>query len=169
MLLNGRIIRTHTHTHDSDRNKAYCEIVQRSGSPHSSHTVINESHSRREHVLLYICLHGNILSGFGLDKRLSITDKRNTFNICSNDSFSKISLDICLFVARHSRVKCVVLLRSGFQVVGGEISGRQDLGTIISSITPGGPADINGSLKPGMKVWRGVVLSPLILYLYAVL
>ncbi|XP_026090949.1 tyrosine-protein phosphatase non-receptor type 13-like isoform X4 [Carassius auratus] len=40
----------------------------------------------------------------------------------------------------------------GFQVVGGESSGRQDLGTIISSITPGGPADINGSLKPGDRL-----------------
>uniref|UniRef100_A0A3Q3FNV7 PDZ domain-containing protein n=1 Tax=Labrus bergylta TaxID=56723 RepID=A0A3Q3FNV7_9LABR len=35
-----------------------------------------------------------------------------------------------------------------FQVVGGENSGRMDLGTIISSITPGGPADVNGCLKP---------------------
>ncbi|XP_059398769.1 tyrosine-protein phosphatase non-receptor type 13-like isoform X2 [Carassius carassius] len=40
----------------------------------------------------------------------------------------------------------------GFQVVGGESSGRQDLGTIISSITPGGPADINGCLKPGDRL-----------------
>lgn len=24
-----------------------------------------------------------------------------------------------------------------------------DLGTIVSSITPGGPADVNGHLKPG--------------------
>uniref|UniRef100_A0A8C2F395 Tyrosine-protein phosphatase non-receptor type 20 n=1 Tax=Cyprinus carpio TaxID=7962 RepID=A0A8C2F395_CYPCA len=41
----------------------------------------------------------------------------------------------------------------GFQVVGGENSGpRQDLGTIISSITPGGPADINGCLKPGDRL-----------------
>uniref|UniRef100_A0A671LXJ2 Tyrosine-protein phosphatase non-receptor type 20 n=1 Tax=Sinocyclocheilus anshuiensis TaxID=1608454 RepID=A0A671LXJ2_9TELE len=37
-------------------------------------------------------------------------------------------------------------------VVGGENSGRQDLGTIISSITPGGPADINGCLKPGDRL-----------------
>uniref|UniRef100_A0A8C1RRK1 Tyrosine-protein phosphatase non-receptor type 20 n=1 Tax=Cyprinus carpio TaxID=7962 RepID=A0A8C1RRK1_CYPCA len=44
------------------------------------------------------------------------------------------------------------VLRSGFQVVGGENSGRQDLGTIISSITPGGPADINGCLKPGDRL-----------------
>uniref|UniRef100_A0A3Q1FT41 Tyrosine-protein phosphatase non-receptor type 13 n=1 Tax=Acanthochromis polyacanthus TaxID=80966 RepID=A0A3Q1FT41_9TELE len=35
-----------------------------------------------------------------------------------------------------------------FQVVGGENSGRTDLGTIVSSITPGGPADVNGCLKP---------------------
>lgn len=42
---------------------------------------------------------------------------------------------------------CVCSL--GFQVVGGENSGRMDLGTIISSITPGGPADVNGCLKPG--------------------
>uniref|UniRef100_A0A3Q4GZT6 Tyrosine-protein phosphatase non-receptor type 13 n=1 Tax=Neolamprologus brichardi TaxID=32507 RepID=A0A3Q4GZT6_NEOBR len=40
----------------------------------------------------------------------------------------------------------------GFQVVAGENSGRADLGTIISSITPGGPADINGCLKPGDRL-----------------
>lgn len=49
----------------------------------------------------------------------------------------------------------------GFQVVGGEASGRQDLGTLISSITPGGPADLNGCLKPGMKVERGEERSDL--------
>ncbi|XP_048022875.1 tyrosine-protein phosphatase non-receptor type 13 isoform X3 [Megalobrama amblycephala] len=40
----------------------------------------------------------------------------------------------------------------GFQVVGGENSGRHDLGTLISSITPGGPADLNGCLKPGDRL-----------------
>uniref|UniRef100_A0AAX7TBD1 Tyrosine-protein phosphatase non-receptor type 20 n=1 Tax=Astatotilapia calliptera TaxID=8154 RepID=A0AAX7TBD1_ASTCA len=40
----------------------------------------------------------------------------------------------------------------GFQVVAGENSGRADLGTIISSVTPGGPADINGCLKPGDRL-----------------
>ncbi|XP_075899666.1 tyrosine-protein phosphatase non-receptor type 13 isoform X4 [Nelusetta ayraudi] len=40
----------------------------------------------------------------------------------------------------------------GFQVVGGENSGRSDLGTIVSSITPGGPADVNGCLKPGDRL-----------------
>uniref|UniRef100_A0A673HYF8 Tyrosine-protein phosphatase non-receptor type 20 n=1 Tax=Sinocyclocheilus rhinocerous TaxID=307959 RepID=A0A673HYF8_9TELE len=40
----------------------------------------------------------------------------------------------------------------GFQVVGGENSGRQDLGTSISSITSGGPADINSCLKPGDRL-----------------
>uniref|UniRef100_A0A3P9Q2V9 Tyrosine-protein phosphatase non-receptor type 13 n=1 Tax=Poecilia reticulata TaxID=8081 RepID=A0A3P9Q2V9_POERE len=40
----------------------------------------------------------------------------------------------------------------GFQVVGGENSGRTNLGTIISSITPGGPADLNGLLKPGDRL-----------------
>jgi len=39
---------------------------------------------------------------------------------------------------------CVFL---GFQVVGGENSG-----TIISSITAGGPADVNGCLRPGRPV-----------------
>uniref|UniRef100_A0A673HXZ8 Tyrosine-protein phosphatase non-receptor type 20 n=1 Tax=Sinocyclocheilus rhinocerous TaxID=307959 RepID=A0A673HXZ8_9TELE len=39
-----------------------------------------------------------------------------------------------------------------FQVVGGENSGRQDLGTSISSITSGGPADINSCLKPGDRL-----------------
>uniref|UniRef100_A0AAY4EYE3 Tyrosine-protein phosphatase non-receptor type 20 n=1 Tax=Denticeps clupeoides TaxID=299321 RepID=A0AAY4EYE3_9TELE len=40
----------------------------------------------------------------------------------------------------------------GFQIVGGESSGRMDLGTLVSSITPGGPADINGCLKPGDRL-----------------
>lgn len=43
----------------------------------------------------------------------------------------------------------ICLFPLGFQIVGGENSGRMDLGTIISSITPGGPADVNGCLKPG--------------------
>lgn len=45
------------------------------------------------------------------------------------------------------------LCSAGFQVVGGENSSRVDLGTIISSITPGGPADVNGCLKPGRPVF----------------
>uniref|UniRef100_A0A4X2M260 Tyrosine-protein phosphatase non-receptor type 13 n=1 Tax=Vombatus ursinus TaxID=29139 RepID=A0A4X2M260_VOMUR len=36
----------------------------------------------------------------------------------------------------------------GFQIVGGEKTGRLDLGVFISSVTPGGPADLEGSLKP---------------------
>ncbi|KAK7896520.1 hypothetical protein WMY93_021845 [Mugilogobius chulae] len=40
----------------------------------------------------------------------------------------------------------------GFQIVGGETSGRRDLGTIVSAITPGGPADVNGRLKPGDRL-----------------
>ncbi|KAJ8286648.1 hypothetical protein GJAV_G00041540 [Gymnothorax javanicus] len=40
----------------------------------------------------------------------------------------------------------------GFQVVGGESSGRMGPGTFISSITPGGPADVNGCLKPGDRL-----------------
>ncbi|XP_032395191.1 tyrosine-protein phosphatase non-receptor type 13 isoform X2 [Etheostoma spectabile] len=40
----------------------------------------------------------------------------------------------------------------GFQVVGAENSGCMDPGTIISSITPGGPADVNGCLKPGDRL-----------------
>lgn len=44
---------------------------------------------------------------------------------------------------------CACVCPLGFQVVGGEESGRTDPGTIISSITPGGPADLNGCLNPG--------------------
>lgn len=40
----------------------------------------------------------------------------------------------------------------GFQIVGGETSGRMDLGNIVSAITPGGPADVNGCLKPGDRL-----------------
>lgn len=38
---------------------------------------------------------------------------------------------------------------TGFQIIGGEKMGRLDLGIFISSITPGGPADLDGCLKPG--------------------
>lgn len=38
---------------------------------------------------------------------------------------------------------------TGFQIIGGEKIGRLDLGVFISSVTPGGPADLDGCLKPG--------------------
>uniref|UniRef100_A0A8C3WAN8 Tyrosine-protein phosphatase non-receptor type 13 n=1 Tax=Catagonus wagneri TaxID=51154 RepID=A0A8C3WAN8_9CETA len=46
----------------------------------------------------------------------------------------------------------VPLKENGFQVIGGEKMGRLDLGVFISSITPGGPADLDGCLKPGDRL-----------------
>ncbi|XP_061439076.1 tyrosine-protein phosphatase non-receptor type 13 isoform X2 [Rhineura floridana] len=40
----------------------------------------------------------------------------------------------------------------GFQITGGEKMGKLDLGIFIHSITPGGPADLQGSLKPGDRL-----------------
>ncbi|XP_032095586.1 tyrosine-protein phosphatase non-receptor type 13 isoform X7 [Sapajus apella] len=40
----------------------------------------------------------------------------------------------------------------GFQIIGGEKMGRLDLGIFISSVTPGGPADLDGCLKPGDRL-----------------
>ncbi|XP_060103071.1 tyrosine-protein phosphatase non-receptor type 13 [Heteronotia binoei] len=40
----------------------------------------------------------------------------------------------------------------GFQITGGEKTGKLDLGIFIRSITPGGPADLQGSLKPGDRL-----------------
>ncbi|XP_042524302.1 tyrosine-protein phosphatase non-receptor type 13 isoform X6 [Dipodomys spectabilis] len=40
----------------------------------------------------------------------------------------------------------------GFQIIGGEKMGRLDLGVFVSSITPGGPADLDGCLKPGDRL-----------------
>ncbi|XP_054845741.1 tyrosine-protein phosphatase non-receptor type 13 [Eublepharis macularius] len=40
----------------------------------------------------------------------------------------------------------------GFQITGGEKTGKLDLGIFIHSITPGGPADLQGSLKPGDRL-----------------
>ncbi|XP_032043205.1 tyrosine-protein phosphatase non-receptor type 13 isoform X6 [Aythya fuligula] len=40
----------------------------------------------------------------------------------------------------------------GFQIVGGEKTGKLDLGIFIHSVTPGGPADLEGSLKPGHRL-----------------
>lgn len=61
-------------------------------------------------------------------------------------------LSILVFTIRCTECVNVCLCCLGFQVVGGEDSGRADLGTIISYITPGGPADVNGSLKPGTSL-----------------
>uniref|UniRef100_A0A6I8N466 Tyrosine-protein phosphatase non-receptor type 13 n=1 Tax=Ornithorhynchus anatinus TaxID=9258 RepID=A0A6I8N466_ORNAN len=40
----------------------------------------------------------------------------------------------------------------GFQILGGEKTGKLDLGVFISSITPGGPADLGGCLRPGDRL-----------------
>ncbi|XP_011807183.1 PREDICTED: tyrosine-protein phosphatase non-receptor type 13 isoform X5 [Colobus angolensis palliatus] len=40
----------------------------------------------------------------------------------------------------------------GFQIIGGEKMGRLDLGIFISSVTAGGPADLDGCLKPGDRL-----------------
>ncbi|XP_063314846.1 tyrosine-protein phosphatase non-receptor type 13 isoform X2 [Pelobates fuscus] len=40
----------------------------------------------------------------------------------------------------------------GFQIVGGETTGKLDLGLFINSITPGGPAGVDGRLKPGDRL-----------------
>ncbi|XP_075277317.1 tyrosine-protein phosphatase non-receptor type 13 isoform X1 [Opisthocomus hoazin] len=40
----------------------------------------------------------------------------------------------------------------GFQIVGGEKTGKLDLGIFIKSVIPGGPADLEGSLKPGHRL-----------------
>ncbi|XP_077354565.1 tyrosine-protein phosphatase non-receptor type 13 isoform X4 [Festucalex cinctus] len=40
----------------------------------------------------------------------------------------------------------------GFQVTGAENTGHNEIGTMISSVTPGGPADVNGYLKPGDRL-----------------
>ncbi|XP_063271048.1 tyrosine-protein phosphatase non-receptor type 13 isoform X2 [Prinia subflava] len=40
----------------------------------------------------------------------------------------------------------------GFQIVGGERTGKLDLGIFIHSVIPGGPADLEGTLKPGHRL-----------------
>ncbi|XP_017599673.1 PREDICTED: tyrosine-protein phosphatase non-receptor type 13 isoform X4 [Corvus brachyrhynchos] len=40
----------------------------------------------------------------------------------------------------------------GFQIVGGEKTGKLDLGIFIHSVIPGGPADLEGTLKPGHRL-----------------
>ncbi|KAG8134361.1 hypothetical protein E2320_007483 [Naja naja] len=40
----------------------------------------------------------------------------------------------------------------GFEIAGGEKTGKFDLGIFIHSVTPGGPADLQGSLKPGDRL-----------------
>ncbi|XP_070614154.1 tyrosine-protein phosphatase non-receptor type 13 isoform X2 [Erythrolamprus reginae] len=40
----------------------------------------------------------------------------------------------------------------GFEITGGEKTGKFDLGIFIHSVIPGGPADLQGSLKPGDRL-----------------
>ncbi|XP_077033116.1 tyrosine-protein phosphatase non-receptor type 13 isoform X4 [Agelaius phoeniceus] len=40
----------------------------------------------------------------------------------------------------------------GFQIIGGEKTGKLDLGIFIHSVIPGGPADLEGTLKPGHRL-----------------
>uniref|UniRef100_A0A672UUH1 Tyrosine-protein phosphatase non-receptor type 13 n=1 Tax=Strigops habroptila TaxID=2489341 RepID=A0A672UUH1_STRHB len=47
---------------------------------------------------------------------------------------------------------CFGLFLIGFQIVGGEKTGKLDLGIFIHSVIPGGPADLEGSLKPGHRL-----------------
>uniref|UniRef100_A0A671V945 Tyrosine-protein phosphatase non-receptor type 13 n=1 Tax=Sparus aurata TaxID=8175 RepID=A0A671V945_SPAAU len=75
-------------------------------------------------------------------------------SFCCTDSFKK---KLSALPSPEREITTVNLKKDvkyglGFQVVGGENSGRMDLGTIISSITPGGPADVNGCLKPGDRL-----------------
>lgn len=49
------------------------------------------------------------------------------------------------------------LFSIGFQIVGGEKTGKLDLGIFIHSVTPGGPADVEGTLKPGEWCEKGKV------------
>uniref|UniRef100_A0A670Z268 Tyrosine-protein phosphatase non-receptor type 13 n=1 Tax=Pseudonaja textilis TaxID=8673 RepID=A0A670Z268_PSETE len=44
------------------------------------------------------------------------------------------------------------LFLTGFEITGGEKTGKFDLGIFIHSVTPGGPADLQGSLKPGDRL-----------------
>ncbi|XP_046724590.1 tyrosine-protein phosphatase non-receptor type 13 isoform X4 [Silurus meridionalis] len=72
------------------------------------------------------------------------------------DSLKK-KLDSLPFLERE--IKSVNLKKDvkyglGFQISGGESAGRTDLSTIISSITPGGPADVDGRLKPGDRLLK---------------
>uniref|UniRef100_A0A8D0D1X1 Tyrosine-protein phosphatase non-receptor type 13 n=1 Tax=Sander lucioperca TaxID=283035 RepID=A0A8D0D1X1_SANLU len=93
-------------------------------------------------------------------------DKANVFTVYSS-KYNKCYVSLCctdslkkklIALPSPEREITTVNLKKdvkyglGFQVVGGENSGRMDLGTIISSITPGGPADVNGCLKPGDRL-----------------
>ncbi|CAB1351999.1 unnamed protein product, partial [Coregonus sp. 'balchen'] len=68
------------------------------------------------------------------------------------DSHHRASSDTdSISVAHQQDIDGTCLCR--FQIVGGgQNSGLVDLGTLISSITPGGPADVNGCLKPGDRL-----------------
>uniref|UniRef100_A0A8C1RR66 Tyrosine-protein phosphatase non-receptor type 20 n=1 Tax=Cyprinus carpio TaxID=7962 RepID=A0A8C1RR66_CYPCA len=85
-------------------------------------------------------------------KHLFQTDSQKTCQYLLNLCSAQYKFHLHMKARQNNQELVWFVLRSGFQVVGGENSGRQDLGTIISSITPGGPADINGCLKPGDRL-----------------
>lgn len=82
-------------------------------------------------------------------------------------TFNRITEFFCLlwstslcwanFDSAHWRMCMLWPFSIGFQIVGGEKTGKLDLGIFIHSVTPGGPADVEGSLKPGEWCEKGKV------------
>ncbi|KAJ3605309.1 hypothetical protein NHX12_027358 [Muraenolepis orangiensis] len=82
------------------------------------------------------------------------SSERSATSLTVNESLKK---KLTTLPSPEREIKTVHLKKDvkyglGFQVVGGEICGRKDLGTIVSSITPGGPADLSSCLKPGDRL-----------------
>lgn len=73
--------------------------------------------------------------------------------------FTFIRMTEVLFVLKYGLLLSCALITDiflaldlsfvGFQIVGGEKTGKLDLGIFIHSVIPGGPADLEGTLKPG--------------------
>uniref|UniRef100_A0A8D2L244 Tyrosine-protein phosphatase non-receptor type 13 n=1 Tax=Varanus komodoensis TaxID=61221 RepID=A0A8D2L244_VARKO len=90
----------------------------------------------------------NSHSHAGLDA--SLERRKNESDSSSTEETGQAFVLIEYYCASLKGTKEMLL--TGFQITGGEKTGKLDLGIFIHSITPGGPADRQGSLKPGDRL-----------------
>uniref|UniRef100_A0AAY4EZ05 Tyrosine-protein phosphatase non-receptor type 20 n=1 Tax=Denticeps clupeoides TaxID=299321 RepID=A0AAY4EZ05_9TELE len=124
------------------RAPSYSTQSQMSPTDHCCLSLAEPQMSLDEHVPLYFILKPKMASNvccfpFGL-----VDSLKKRLNALPSPEREIVNINL----------KKDVKYGLGFQIVGGESSGRMDLGTLVSSITPGGPADINGCLKPGDRL-----------------
>uniref|UniRef100_A0A672HGH2 Protein tyrosine phosphatase non-receptor type 13 n=1 Tax=Salarias fasciatus TaxID=181472 RepID=A0A672HGH2_SALFA len=147
------------HLFQTDSNKTCQYLLQLCSDQHKFHLQMKARQNNQEPIKWLTVYYSEVCSSL---KKITAPYVRSISVNFSNAMFVCVDADslkkkLNALPSPEREVTTVNLKKDvkyglGFQVVGGENSGRTDLGTIISSITPGGPADVNGFLKPGDRL-----------------